>query len=185
MGKRAQRVKGSPAAACHVAPFPRRKGVSGRHKIVLECVSHVRVKGRRSPLLQLRQRGSALAVRGPLRLLPAMSPSGFSGKPGKGVSRMRYLFAALVLAAAVWGTAAQAEKRTFIVANNSDGYGVDRCLASGASCGVAVATAYCKSRDYVEGASFRQLEREEIAGAVPTTTGTSARDEFVAIECLR
>jgi hypothetical protein len=112
-----------------------------------------------------------------------MSPSGFSGKPGKGVSRMRYLFAAVVLAAAVCGTAARAEKRTFIVANNSDGYGVDRCLASGASCGVA--TAYCKSRDYVEAASFRKIEREEIAGAVPTTTGTSARDEFVAIECLR
>ena len=71
---------------------------------------------------------------------------------------MRYLFAALVLAAAACGTAAQAEKRTFIVANNSDGYGVDRCLATGASCGAAV---------------------------VPTTTGTSARDEFVAIECLR
>ena len=88
---------------------------------------------------------------------------------------MRYLFAAIVLAAAVFGTAAQAEKRTFIVANNSDGYGVDRCLA----------TAYCKSRDYVEAASFRKIEREEIAGAVPTTTGTSARDEFVAIECLR
>src|SRR5262249_18769069 len=78
-----------------------------------------------------------------------------------------------------------AEKRTFIVANNSDGYGVDRCLATGASCGAAMATAYCKSRDYVEAASFRKIEREEIAGAVPTTTGTSARDEFVAIECLR
>src|SRR5262249_45206684 len=116
---------------------------------------------------------------------PAMSPSGFSGKPGKGVSRMRYLFAALVLAAAVWGTAAQAEKRTFIVANNSDGYGVDRCLATGASCGTAVATAYCKSRDYAEAASLRKIGREEIAGAVPTPSGPSARDEFAAIECLR
>ena len=98
---------------------------------------------------------------------------------------MRYLFAAIVLAATVCATAAQAEKRTFIVANNSDGYGVDRCLATGASCGAAMATAYCKSRDYVEAASFRKIEREEIAGAVPTTTGTSARGEFVAIECLR
>jgi hypothetical protein len=98
---------------------------------------------------------------------------------------MRYVFAALVLAGAVFGTAAQAEKRTFIIANNSDGYGVDRCLATGASCGAAVATAYCKSHDYVEAASFRRIEREEIADAVPTTTGTSARDEFVAIECLR
>ena len=98
---------------------------------------------------------------------------------------MRYLFAALVLAAAVCGSAAQAEKRTFIVANNSDGYGVDRCLATGASCGAAVASAYCKSRDYAEAGSYHKIEREEIAGAVPTTTGTSARDEFVAIECLR
>ena len=90
-----------------------------------------------------------MEVRGPLRLLPAVSPSGFSGKPGKGVSRMRYLFAAIVLAAAVCATAAHAEKRTFIVANNSDGYGVDRCLATGASCGAAVATAYCKSGEFV------------------------------------
>src|SRR5262245_32411525 len=97
---------------------------------------------------------------------------------------MRYLFAALVLAA-VFGTAAQAEKRTFIIANNSDGYGVDRCLATGATCGAAVATAYCKAHDYAEAASFRRIEREEIACAVPTTNGTSARDEFVALQCLR
>jgi hypothetical protein len=98
---------------------------------------------------------------------------------------MRYVFAALVLAAGVFATAAQAEKRTFVIANNSDGYGVDRCLATGASCGAAVATAYCKSRDYMEAAAFRRAEREEIAGAELATTGTSARGEFVAIECLR
>ena len=98
---------------------------------------------------------------------------------------MRYLLAALVLASAAFGTAAQAEKRTFIIANNSDGYGVDRCLASGASCGAAVATAYCQSRDYAQAASFRKVDHDEITGAVPTTNGTAARDEFVAIECLR
>jgi hypothetical protein len=98
---------------------------------------------------------------------------------------MRYLLAALVLASAAFGTAAHAEKRTFIIANNSDGYGVDRCLASGASCGAAVATAYCRSRDYAQAASFRKVDHEEITGAVPTTNGTTARDEFVAIECLR
>ena len=98
---------------------------------------------------------------------------------------MRSLLATIALIVLLGATAAQAEKRIFIVANNSDGYGVDRCLATGASCGAAVATAYCKSRDYEEAASFRKIEREEIAGAVPTTTGTSARDEFVAIECLR
>ena len=65
---------------------------------------------------------------------------------------MRYVFAALVFAAALGGSVtAQAEKRIFIIANNADGYGVDRCLASGASCGAAVATAYCKSRDFRAG----------------------------------
>ena len=40
---------------------------------------------------------------------------------------MRYVFAALLLAGAAFvATAAQAEKRTFIIANVSDGYGVDR-----------------------------------------------------------
>jgi hypothetical protein len=98
---------------------------------------------------------------------------------------MRYVFAALVLAATAFSSAAQAEKRIFIIANNSDGYGVDRCLSTGATCGVAVATAYCKSRDFAQAASFRKVDHDEITGAVPSTNGTSARDEFVAIECLR
>ncbi len=99
---------------------------------------------------------------------------------------MRFVFTALVLAAAVIGTStAQAEKRIFIIANNSDGYGVDRCLATGARCGIAVAVAYCKSHDFAHAASFRRVDRGEITGAVPSTNGTSAREEFVAIECLR
>lgn len=97
---------------------------------------------------------------------------------------MRSVFAALVLAGA-FGTAAQAETRTFIIANVSDGYGVDRCLATGAACGVVVATAYCQSHDFARAASFRKIARDEISGGVPATNGTSAKDEFVAIECLR
>jgi hypothetical protein len=97
---------------------------------------------------------------------------------------MRYILAALVLAAA-FSSAAQAEKRTFIIANNADGYGVDRCLATGATCGGPVATAYCKARDIVQAASYRKVDHDEITGAVPVTNGSSARDEFVAIECLR
>jgi hypothetical protein len=98
---------------------------------------------------------------------------------------MRSVFAALVLAATAFSSAAQAEKRVFIIANNSDGYGVDRCLSTGATCGVAVATAYCKSRDFAQAASFRKVDHDEITGAVPSTNGSSVRDEFVAIECLR
>ena len=101
---------------------------------------------------------------------------------------MRYLFAALVLAAAVCGTAAQAEKRMFIVANNSDGYGVDRCLATGASCGTPIANAYCQARDFTQAASFRKVDRDEITGAVPSSNPAcrgSTCNEFVAIECSR
>ena len=43
-------------------------------------------------------------------------------------------------------TSANAERRVFIVANDSDGYGIDRCLASGEKCGAAAANAYCKTQ---------------------------------------
>jgi len=98
---------------------------------------------------------------------------------------MRFLVGGLVFAGVIFSSDAHAEKRTFILANNSDGYGVDRCLAAGASCGAAVATAYCQSRDYARAESFRKLEREEITGAFGATAGSGDRGEFVAIECLR
>src|SRR5947209_20482057 len=97
---------------------------------------------------------------------------------------MRTLVATLVVASAILSGTAQAEKQIFIIANNADGYGVDRCLASGATCGAAVATAYCQSREYARAASFRRVDRDEITGAVPVTNGSSAQDQFVAIECL-
>jgi hypothetical protein len=98
---------------------------------------------------------------------------------------MRTVFAALCCATVVFSTAAWAEKRIFIIPNNADGYGVDHCLATGASCGVPVATAYCQSRSYIRAASFRKVDRGEITGAVPATNGSSAPDEFIAIECMR
>jgi hypothetical protein len=102
---------------------------------------------------------------------------------------MRYVFAAITFAAVLYGNvSAQAEKRIFIIVNNSDGYGVDRCLASGAACGAAVATAYCKAREFLQAASYRKVDRDEITGAVPTGATaclTGACSEFVAIECTR
>jgi hypothetical protein len=101
---------------------------------------------------------------------------------------MRALLTILAVAFVLGGTSlAQAEKRIFIIANNPDGYGVDRCLSSGASCGKPVATAYCQSRAFTKAASFRKVDRDEITGAVPTSTvchGSNC-DEFVAIECTR
>jgi len=102
---------------------------------------------------------------------------------------MRYVLAALTFCAALYfNVSAQAEKRTFIVANNADGYGIDRCLATGDACGTAAAMAYCRSRDYRQAASFRRLDRDEITGAV-LASGAACKgatcNEFVAIECSR
>jgi hypothetical protein len=102
---------------------------------------------------------------------------------------MRYILAGLAFAAVVGVcAAAHAERRVFIIANDADGYGVDRCLASGAPCGAPVATAYCKSRDFTLAQSFHKVDREEITGAV-RSSGESCRgvscNEFVAIECSR
>lgn len=100
---------------------------------------------------------------------------------------MRFLFAMLTFAVLA-ATAAQAEKRIFIISNNSDGYGIDRCLATGAACGAAAASAYCRSREFAQAASYRKVDRDEITGAVPASGSTCGRngcDEFVAIECTR
>jgi hypothetical protein len=102
---------------------------------------------------------------------------------------MRALPTVLALAIVLGGmSAAQAEKRIFIISNNPDGYGVDRCLASGSGCGTAVATAYCKSREFSTVVSFRKVDRDEITGAVPSN-GSACHglncEEFVAIECTR
>ena len=101
---------------------------------------------------------------------------------------MRAILAALTCAVVLAALPARAEKRIFIIANDADGYGIDRCLADGSSCGSAAATAYCKAREYRLAASFRKIDRDDITGAVPARTSNcrgSACDEYVAIECTR
>src|SRR5436305_12003857 len=97
--------------------------------------------------------------------------------------------AALVIAGVLVLTApAAAENHTFIIANNPDGYGIDRCLANGEPCGRTVAGAYCESQSFTEVQSFRRIERDEITGAVPTSGRNACAgscDSFVAIECSR
>jgi hypothetical protein len=97
--------------------------------------------------------------------------------------------AAAVACIVLSGAAAQAEKRTFIVANDANAYGVDRCLISDAACGTMVANGYCHSHEYAQALSFRKVDRDEITGATPTSGPGSCQgrqcDEFVAIECSR
>jgi hypothetical protein len=102
---------------------------------------------------------------------------------------MRSLLAAVTAATLFGGAAAHAEKRMFIIASNPDGYGIDRCLATGAMCGISVATAYCHSHEFAHALSFRKVDRDDITGAVPTSresgcVGSTCAD-FVAIECGR
>ena len=96
------------------------------------------------------------------------------------------IIAAATLAASVLAAPAQAEKPTFTLANNPDGYGIDRCLAAGAPCGTAAATAYCRAHNFAEVLSFRQVDRATPAVAVAANDCSSGMcDALVAIECSR
>jgi hypothetical protein len=101
---------------------------------------------------------------------------------------MRSLLAAVICTVLLGVSAAQAEKKIFIIANNADGYGVDRCLAGGERCGSAAATAYCKSREFAQAISFRKVDKEDITGAIPVNSNACRGgncEQFVAIECTR
>ena len=79
--------------------------------------------------------------------------------------------------------AVEAETRIFIVDN---GYGVDRCLATGASCGAAVASAYCRSQAFADARSFRKVAQADITAGLPAKPACrGACNELVAIECTR
>jgi hypothetical protein len=101
---------------------------------------------------------------------------------------MRVLLAILVAATVLAAEAKAADQQMFIISSNADGYGVDRCLETGAKCGAAIAAAYCKSRQFIQAASYRKVERDEITGSVPTQAGVCDGikcDEMVAIICTR
>jgi hypothetical protein len=82
-----------------------------------------------------------------------------------------------------------ADSRVFIIANQPDGYGVDRCLAGGDACGSSAARAYCQSRDFAQATAYRRVDPGEITGAVPASAsaacGHNGCGEYVAITCQR
>jgi hypothetical protein len=85
-------------------------------------------------------------------------------------------------------SSAQAEKRMFIIANDGDGYGIDRCLASGDKCGAAAANAYCKGHEFAQASSYRKVDRDDITGAIPTGGSGGCKGsscDVVAIVCSR
>src|SRR3954470_23229840 len=99
---------------------------------------------------------------------------------------MRFLSVACLFLLAT--SAASADTRVFIVANQADGYGVDQCLATGEKCGAYAARFYCQARDFAEASSYRRVAPDEITGSVPKTDETCGRagcNEYVAITCQR
>ncbi|MBI5262153.1 MAG: hypothetical protein HY852_10105 [Bradyrhizobium sp.] len=101
---------------------------------------------------------------------------------------MRSLPAFLACALSLAASAALAETRVFIIANEADGYGVDQCLAKGDKCGAPAALSYCRSRDFVQASAYRRVDPDEITGSVPKTAANCNRghcDEYVAITCQR
>ena len=82
---------------------------------------------------------------------------------------------------------AQAERRMFVVANDADGYGIDRCLASGAQCGAAAANAYCKTQDFAEAVIYHKVDRNDVTGAAQNSAAACNNRgcDVVAIVCTR
>ena len=101
---------------------------------------------------------------------------------------MRSLPALLASLSIATASAAWADTRVFIIANQSDGYGVDQCLANGDKCGAHAARSYCQSRDFAQASSYRRVDPDEVTGSVPKAAGSCNRPgcrEYVAITCQR
>lgn len=101
---------------------------------------------------------------------------------------MRSLLAPLCCAFLVAASAASAETRVFIIANQADGYGVDQCLAKGDKCGAPAARAYCQSRDFAQASAYRRVDPDEITGSVPKSGANCSHghcEDYVAITCQR
>ena len=101
---------------------------------------------------------------------------------------MRPLSALFAVAFIFVASAALADSRVFIVANQRDGYGIDQCLASGDKCGAHAARSYCQSREFAQATAYRRVDADEITGAVPASGERcvgGACGEYVAITCQR
>ena len=83
---------------------------------------------------------------------------------------------------------ARAEQHMFLVANDADGYGIDRCLASGEKCGAAAANAYCRTQAFTAAAKYHKVGQDDLTGAIVKDASATCQPdtcEVVAIVCLR
>ena len=110
------------------------------------------------------------------------------GNPSFSGAAMRSISALLACVSFLAGSAAWADSRIFIIANQPDGYGVDQCLARGEKCGAHAAQSYCQSRNFAQATSYRRVDPDEITGSVSKAgenCGHSGCGEYIAITCQR
>jgi hypothetical protein len=92
--------------------------------------------------------------------------------------------AALCLASGI----AHAEQRMFIIANDADSYGIDRCLASGEKCGAAAGDPNSQNHAVTAAARYHKIDQDELTGSVTNDSSGTCQPgacEIVAIVCLR
>ena len=101
---------------------------------------------------------------------------------------MRTVLISVVTLLCFASSIACAEQHMFLVANDSDGYGVDRCLASGEKCGAAAANAYCRTQAFTAAATYHKIDQDDLTGAVSKETSVKCQTgtcDVVVIVCLR
>jgi hypothetical protein len=102
---------------------------------------------------------------------------------------MRFVSALPFCALLLLSSPALADSRIFVIANQSDGYGVNECLANGDKCGEHAARVYCQSRNFAQATNYHRIDPDEVTGSVPLSTGrtcsTGECGEYIAITCQR
>ena len=97
------------------------------------------------------------------------------------ILRTLIIFAALAGASPAYAQNVE----SFIVAND-DGYGVDSCLESGASCGQPVANAWCVANGYSYAVEFRKQTPTDVTGSIDGPTEVAAAPlHAVIITCQK
>lgn len=105
------------------------------------------------------------------------------------VRRLRSAILAAALCLAPGLALAGGADKLFLI-DSSDGYGIDACIASGATCGQAMADAWCRVHDYERAVNFGTVKSDAVLGSVGTTPvrtacyGSNCQDS-VAITCTR
>jgi len=77
---------------------------------------------------------------------------------------------------------AQGQATKIFIVDNSEGYGVDSCLASNGACGQAVANAWCRVNGYEQAVSYGRATSDAVVSTVAEQASVGS-DQSVAVTC--